>query len=141
MTQKSTKPLSRQVRERARHRCEYCLASEWLTGQSHEVDHIFPRINGGQTILENLALACSACNGYKHDKVEAIDPVSNQSVALYNPREQRWPDHFAWSEDALSIVGLTACGRATIYVLRMNRPLAMAARSIWVMVKRHPPKT
>lgn len=141
MTTKPSKSLSQQVRERAAYRCEYCQASEWLTGQQHEIDHVFPKISGGHTTVDNLALACSACNSYKHDKIEAIDPVSNKLVALYHPRTQKWQEHFAWSDDGLSVSGLTECGRATLHLLQMNRPLAVAARSVWVMVKRHPPKT
>ena len=140
MSNKPSKSIARQVRERADYRCEYCQASEWLTGQQHEVDHIFPIALGGHTILDNLALACSTCNGHKHDKTEAIDPVTNIMAPVYNPRAQNWHDHFAWSKDGLMIIGLTPCGRATLYLLQMNRPLATAARSVWVMVRRHPPK-
>lgn len=141
MAKKPSKPVSHQVRERADYRCKYCQASEWLTGQQHEIDHVHPKVLGGHTTLDNLALACSACNGHKHDETEAIDPVTNEFTPLYNPRTQIWPDHFAWSKDGLTIIGLTTCGRATIHLLQMNRPLALAARSIWVMVRRHPPKT
>jgi hypothetical protein len=72
--------------------------------------------------------------------MDAADPESVKTVALFNPREQRWRDHFAWSDDGTSVIGLTPCGRATIVALRLNRPLAVAARRIWVSVNRHPPK-
>jgi hypothetical protein len=61
-------------------------------------------------------------------------------VSLFNPRQQRWRDHFAWNEDSTTIIGLTACGRATVVALRLNHPLIVAARSIWASVDQHPPK-
>ncbi len=44
------------------------------------------------------------------------DPQTEQEVPLFNPRADRWNDHFAWDED-WQIVGLTAIGCATIDVL------------------------
>ena len=127
------------MRERAHHWCEYCQASEWLSGQLCQIDHIIPQARGGASTEENLCLACAACNGFKLDRIEAADPESGQTTALYNPRQQRWADHFAWSEDGIEILGLTACGRATVAALKFNRPLAVAARSMWVGIYRHPP--
>jgi hypothetical protein len=132
-TSRIPKHLVRLVRERAQHRCE------WLSGQLCQIDHIIPRAKGGASIEENLCLACSACNGYKLDRMEAVDPESSQAVALYNPRQQRRTDHFAWSEDGTKVIGLTACGRATVAALKLNRPLAIAARGVWVSIHRHPP--
>ena len=131
--------LERLVRARAKHRCEYCQASEWLTGQAAEIDHILPRSLGGMTTEDNLCLACSACNGYKLDRSEALDAETGEVVPLFNPRRQAWHDHFAWSDDGTSIGGLTPIGRATVELLKVNRPLAVAARAVWVSVGRHPP--
>ena len=139
MTTKIPKRLSRRVRERAHHRCEYCQTSEWLSGQRHPIDHILPRALGGDTTFDNLCLACAACNGSKLDHTDALDPESREHVALYNPRTQPWQSHFAWSDDGTHVIGLTPCGRATIFALKLNRPLALAARALWVSVKRHPP--
>jgi hypothetical protein len=138
-TNKLTKRLIRLVRERAQNRCEYCQTSEWLSGQLCQIDHIVPRIKGGASAEDNLCLACVACNGYKSDQTEATDPESGQVVTLYHPRRQSWPDNFAWSADGAQIVGLTATGRATVVALRLNRPLAVAARRVWVSFDRHPP--
>ncbi len=138
-TSKISKRLVLLVRERAHHRCEYCQVSEWLSGQLCQVDHIVPLAKGGASTQENLCLACAACNGFKLDRTESADPESGQVVALYDPRKQRWADHFAWSEDGTTVIGLTANGRATVVALRLNRPLAVAARSVWVSIHRHPP--
>lgn len=128
------------VRARARFRCEYCQAPEQLTGQRCQVDHIIPRVRGGKTEGNNLCLACAACNSFKLDRINATDPESAESAALFNPRTQNWHDHFAWSADGTRVVGLTPSGRATVAALKMNRPLAVGARASWVEIHRHPPE-
>jgi hypothetical protein len=133
-TVRISKRLAQQVRQRADYRCEYCQSPEWLSGQPCQIDHIRPRASGGVTSLENLCLACAACNGFKLDRTAAVDPVSNQSVELFNPRQQIWPEHFQWNVDQTEIVGLSACGRAAVAALKMNRPLAVAARTMWLQI-------
>lgn len=134
------KALREQVKRRADFCCEYCQTSEWLNGVEGEIDHIIPRSGGGASDSENLCLACTSCNGYKQAKVFGLDPDSSQTVALFHPRQQRWEEHFAWSGDGTHVVGLTACGRATIEALRLNNPLAVSARAVWVGAGYHPPK-
>jgi hypothetical protein len=135
LTPKISKRLARQVRARANGCCEYCQTSEWLSGQSSQIDHIQPRARGGQSTLDNLCLACAACNGFKLDQIEACDPESGQLVELFHPRQQIWTEHFAWNGDKTQIIGLTACGRATVELLKMNRPLIVAARTLWGTLK------
>ncbi len=103
-------------------------------------EHIIPISRGGETDLANLALACGGCNGHKHAKVESLDPVDQEMVLLYNPRQQQWQDHFAWSEDYLRIVGLTPTGRATVEALKMNRPGVINIRRLLRMAGEHPPQ-
>jgi len=64
---------------------------------------------------------------------------TGEAVSLFNPRIQVWGEHFAWSKDGIRIVGRTACGRATVETLRLNRELAVLARRRWVSVGWHPP--
>jgi 5-methylcytosine-specific restriction endonuclease McrA len=78
------------------------------------VDHIIPIAKGGTNSFDNLALACSHCNRQKGQQVRAIDPESQADVALYNPREASWAEHFRWSADQLKVVGITPTGRATV---------------------------
>jgi hypothetical protein len=59
---------------------------------------------------------------------------------LFNPRRDRWYDHFIWSVDQLYIVGLTATGRATVEALAMNRERVIHIRAADRDVGRHPPK-
>jgi Zn finger protein HypA/HybF involved in hydrogenase expression len=137
---KPSRRLIELVRTRARFRCEYCHASEQITGQRCQIDHIIPRARGGKTEPDNLCLACPACNSFKLDRIEAGDPETAESVSLFHPRTQNWHDHFAWSADGTRILGLTPSGRATIFALKMNRLLVVEARSSWTEIRQHPPE-
>jgi 5-methylcytosine-specific restriction endonuclease McrA len=55
--------LAREVRQRAGHRCEYCLVPEAFYQTPFEIDHIIARQHGGPTVLSNLALSCLHDNG------------------------------------------------------------------------------
>jgi HNH endonuclease len=102
-------------------------------------DHIKPVSKGGETTFENLCLACRSCNEFKSDSTEATDPLTGEIVPLFNPRTQRWLDHFGWSPDGTRVEGLNAVGRATIVCLRMNNPVIIVARSRWTLGGWHPP--
>src|SRR5262249_46007509 len=49
--------VGRRVRQRARHRCGYCLCNETLLGMPMEFGHLIPQAAGGTTREENLWLA------------------------------------------------------------------------------------
>lgn len=89
--------------------------------------------------MENLALACQGCNSYKHIRIEAQDPVNEELVPLFHPRNQRWSEHFAWDHGCLHIVGLTATGRATVKALRLNRDSLVNLRRVLYTLGEHPP--
>lgn len=127
------------VRQRAGGRCEYCLTSEELSGIRCQIDHITPRSREGATTVDNLCLACLACNGHKHARTHAIDPESGAEVPLFNPRQQQWSEHFAWNAEGTEILGLTSTGRATVVALEMNDLLIVGARSLWVTLGAQPP--
>ena len=59
-----------------------------------EVEHIIPLAKGGTDDEPNLWLASPICNGHKSDKAQAVDAVTGVIVPLFNPRTQRWTDHF-----------------------------------------------
>jgi hypothetical protein len=128
------------IRERAKGRCEYCLTAEELSGIRCQIDHIIPRSRGGTTTVDNLCLACAACNGRKHARTHALDPASGLEAPLFNPRQQRWHEHFFWSTDSTEIIGQTPTGRATIAALRLNDVLIVAARALWTGTGLHPPQ-
>jgi hypothetical protein len=104
-----------------------------------EIEHIMPTAAGGPTVRENLWLACHRCNEYKADRTRAADPLTDEDVALFNPRGQRWQEHFSWSPDGTLVVGLTPCGRATVEALRLNNEYVVEARRFWVEAGWHPP--
>lgn len=132
--------LKRLVTVRARRRCEYCLSPADPTGIWMTVDHIFPRVKRGATEEGNLCLACVRCNTYKGSRAQARDPKTDRQVRLFHPHRQRWAQHFRWSDEGTRIVGLTACGRATVEALQMNYEDMVRARKNWVRAGWHPPK-
>jgi 5-methylcytosine-specific restriction endonuclease McrA len=137
---KISRTLRRLVRRQAHDTCEYCQSTVELTGQDFTVDHIIPESRGGGSGLSNLCWCCFWCNSFKQVRTKAMDPKTGNLVALYHPRQDSWLDHFRWSPDATRIVGRTPIGRATVKVLRLNRPPLVAARRIWVRHELHPPE-
>lgn len=121
--------LREQVRERAGHRCEYCrLRQEHDGSYPFHVEHINPRKHGGSDHLENLALACHQCNLCKGTNLTGRDPDTNEIIRLFDPRQDRWAEHFKFHGSR--IVGLTAVGRTTSWVLRMNSDDRVELRSV-----------
>jgi hypothetical protein len=107
------------VRRRANEEYEYCgLMQEDVPFASFHLEHIIPKQHGGNDDPSNLALACRHCNSFKGTNLSAIDPDSGSVVALFNPRVERWYDHFV--REGPRIVGLTPQGRATARLLAMN---------------------
>jgi 5-methylcytosine-specific restriction endonuclease McrA len=105
-----------------------------------EVDHIVPEVLGGPTEEANLCLTCKECNDHKGDRIIALDQLTGEVVPLFHPRQQRWNEHFAWTPEGDTIVGLTPVGRATVTALNLNRDHLVKARRKWVAVGWHPPK-
>jgi hypothetical protein len=133
--------LDRRVRESAKNRCGYCLSPQHLVMARLEIEHMIPLSKNGSNDESNLWLACPICNGHKSDKIAAIDPKTQKSVLLFNPRLQTWSEHFRWIEDGLKIQGITATGRATVSALRLaDDPDALVVRSFWIQVGWHPPE-
>ena len=132
--------LRRQVMAHAGDRCEYCQCPESFSLDTFCVDHVLPVVEGGATDLKNLACACNNCNSRKLDATMAIDPETSQHVPLFNPRMDDWREHFAWGEDTLRVVPLTATGRATEARLQLNRSGAInIRRALLALGEPHPP--
>jgi HNH endonuclease len=116
-----TDELRQFVRARAQFRCEYCRMPERLLPfHRFETDHIRPEKFAGQASAENLAWACLSCNRHKGPLIAAHDPDSTELVRLFNPRLDRWEEHFEYRPPRL--IGITAIGRATAWALSMNSP-------------------
>lgn len=101
-------------------------------------DHIQPISKGGETIFENVCLACRSCNEFKGNSTDAVDPMTGETMPLFNPRIQEWTQHFVWSPDGTMVEGITTIGRATVVRLRMNNPVIVVARRRWVISGWHP---
>ncbi|MEO0377726.1 MAG: HNH endonuclease signature motif containing protein [Cyanobacteria bacterium P01_A01_bin.17] len=129
--------LRRLVIQRAENRCEYCGLSQLGQAATFHIDHVIPVVAGGLTAAENLALACVAYSLYKGAKQVVEDPKTGRTVAIFNPRQQVWADHFYW--DNAEVVGVTSIGRATISTLKLNRALILAIRVEEELLNRHPP--
>lgn len=132
------------VRKRAGYRCEYCRYPEFLSTSPLTIDHIDPQSLGGSDDADNLALACRRCNERHYNFTVGTDPETKQEVPLFNPRCQKWSDHFIWSEDATKIIGVTSTGRATCNRLDLNDErrvdrFIQKSRRFWVQGGFHPP--
>ncbi len=136
---RATAKQKRQVAERAKHCCEYCKSQLRFSPQPFCIEHIYPFVLGGKTKLDNLALACAGCNSHKHSKIEAIDPLTNESTPLFHPRSQMWNEHFCWNEGYTDILGITPTGRASVLALKLNRPALQNLRKILFEAGQHPP--
>lgn len=130
--------LRKEVAQRAGNRCEYCCLSQAGQEAVFHVDHIHPVAEGGDTVLENLALACVSCSLRKGARMLARDPLSKREVPLFHPRHARWDEHFIWHTNRVR--GLTATGRATVDLLKMNRALIISIRAEERLLGRHPPR-
>ena len=117
---------ARLVRRRAAARCEYCHFPEAHAALPFQIDHVIARQHSGGSDPANLALACLFCNSAKGPNIAGADPVSSAIVPLFHPRRDKWAEHFAWKGAWLG--GRTPRARATIQVLQINDPAAVAVR-------------
>lgn len=104
------------------------------------LDHLTPRARGGTGDEANLWPCCQPCNGFKQARPYVRDPLSGEVVPLFNPRHQRWREHFGWQDGGRRIVGRTANGRATVAALQLNRDELVEARDLWTAAGWHPPE-
>jgi 5-methylcytosine-specific restriction endonuclease McrA len=88
--------LRKLVIRRAKNHCEYCRLSQKGQEATFHIDHIEPVASGGETIAENLALACVSCSLRKGAKEKAVDPETKNEVSLFHPRLDNWNEHFEW---------------------------------------------
>lgn len=137
---KISKDLDKKVRENSKNHCGYCLTPQSLTSYKLEIEHIYPLSKGGTSEKENLCLACRHCNLHKASKIYGFDAISAKRARLFNPNSQKWSDHFIWNKEKTSIIGKTACGRSTVYALKMNDDLQTNARKFWKLTGLFPPQ-
>ena len=125
------KSLAQAVRDRAGSRCEYCRIAAPLYRTVFHVDHVIAVKHGGASVASNLALACLHCNLHKGTDIAGLDPSTGGLTRLFNPRIDRWSEHFACSGPW--ITGLSDVGRTTLRLLQFNDSMLVAVREslIW----------
>ncbi len=128
--------LRQAVIERAADRCEYCLHPQAFSLLAFEIEHIIAEKHGGATTIENLALACPYCNRYKGADLGSLDPDTGQLTPFYNPRTQKWNEHFQLK--GAVIVPLTPEGRVTVMILQLNHPDRIQERQRLIRIARYP---
>jgi len=137
--------LKQAIRERAKYVCEYCHSPERLSANRFTVDHVIPKSLGGSDELDNLALACRRCNERRYNFVAGFDPDTQEIVPIFNPRKQKWEEHFVWLDQGVVIAGTTPIGRATCLRLDLNdtrypeNDSIRATRQFWIQTGLHPP--
>ena len=137
---KLTRKLAEKIRQQAKNRCGYCLLPQDLNPTLLEIEHLQPTAKGGTDAEENLWLACRECNSHKSVKTHGFDEKTQRRVSLFNPRKQKWRNHFRFSEDKTEIIGKTACGRVTVESLKLNNEILVSVRKLWVEFDLFPPK-
>ena len=130
--------IRRQVVERARGCCEYCLVHQDFVASTHQVDHVIAEKHRGETTMDNLALSCTLCNRRKGSDITSVDPETGEVISLFNLRAQRWLDHF--EVDGVRIIGKTPEGRTTVEFLRLNAFERLIERAEWISAGRFPPE-
>ncbi len=134
------KSLKRLVRERAGGRCEYCGCPDTHSPAPFSGEHILPKSKGGTDELANLCWSCQGCNNIKFTATTAIDHLTGATVPLFNPRRDRWGEHFFWDFEEIRVIGQTPIGRATVSKLHLNRPELLNLRKALLAVGLHPPR-
>jgi len=128
--------LRRLVAERADFLCEYCLIHEDDAVFGCEVDHIISEKHGGETDADNLAYACAFCNRAKGSDIGSMVQRTGAFVRLFNPRTDRWAEHFAL--DDVTIVALSDIGEVTARILDFNNSDRLLERRALRAVDRYP---
>lgn len=128
--------LRRAVTERADHLCEYCLISESDTFFGCHVDHIISIKHEGSTTVDNLAYACVVCNRQKGSDLGSIDWETGNLVRFFNPRSDRWSDHFYLQ--GARIVSRTSIGEVTVRILGFNSDSQIIERQTLMDENRYP---
>jgi hypothetical protein len=128
--------MRRVVVARAEGLCEYCLIAEVDTGFGCQFDHVISEKHGGTTTLGNLAQACVACNVAKGSDVGSIHSETGDFCRFFNPRSDRWSDHFVLRD--YRIEALTLIGTVTVRIFQFNAVERLLERQALTLAHRYP---
>jgi hypothetical protein len=101
-----------------------------------QVDHIISEKHGGPTHEDNLALACTFCNRFKGSDIGSIDWATQTFIRFFNPRTDRWHDHFQLN--GVIIEPITPIGDVTARILAFNDSDRVLERHALQAVGRYP---
>jgi hypothetical protein len=118
--------LIRKVWRRADRCCEYCRLNQDYDDTPFEIDHIIARKHDGLSEADNLCLSCFWCNSFKGSNIAGRDNRTRKLTGLFNPRRQKWQQHFRWRGAVL--LGRTPTGRVTVAVLNINDSFRLELR-------------
>jgi 5-methylcytosine-specific restriction endonuclease McrA len=110
--------LRQLVRQRAAGLCECCGLGLEQEPLPFHVEHITPSQHGGKDTPENLALDYHHCNLRKGPNLSGLGPQTRELTRLFNPRLDAWHEHFTRRRG--EVIGLSAIGRTTVALLKMN---------------------
>lgn len=136
MTDYVVAELRRLVSQRAGDVCEYCLIGGEDSFFNHQIEHIISLKHGGESESDNLALACVFCNSNKGSDIASLAQNSQDLVRLYNPRTDRWSEHF--QIDGSTIKPLSDIGEATVRILKMNSDERLLERKVLIDRGKYP---
>ena len=80
--------------------------------------------------------ACTFCNRAKGADIGSVAADSNEFTRFFNPRTDRWADHFAL--DGALIEPRTSVGEATAKILRFNEEGRVLEREGLIDIGRYP---
>ncbi|MCF8246123.1 MAG: HNH endonuclease [Saprospiraceae bacterium] len=124
------------VANRADHVCEYCLMHQDDLVFGCQIDHILSLKHGGETLPENLAYSCLTDNINKGSDIGTVLLPDRKLTRFFNPREDKWEDHFTISEG--HILPKTQIGEATVKILQLNAPDRVLRRQLLMLVGKYP---
>ncbi|NJR64871.1 MAG: HNH endonuclease [Leptolyngbyaceae cyanobacterium CRU_2_3] len=128
--------LRRLVADRANHLCEYCLMHEQDTVFGCTIDHVISLKHGGSNDASNLAYACVFCNRYKGSDIGSIFWQTREFTRFYNPRSDRWSEHFRLQDATLE--PLSTVGEVTARILDFNDSDRLLERQLLINRNKYP---
>jgi len=124
------------VAQRAGFRCEYCLMHEADLVIGAHIDHIISIKHGGSSTLQNLAYSCLIYNVNKVSDIATMLLPSEKPIRFFNPRKDRWADHFDLVDGSIS--PKTEIGIATVKILDLNATERVLRRRLLALSGRYP---
>lgn len=131
------KELRRLVIERTHCLWKYCLIPDAYRSLSHQVDHIVGVKHGGSSVADNLCYSCIFCNLQKGSDLGSINWQTEELVRFFNPRRDKWSDHFCL--DGGVIQPLTNIGEVTARIFEFNNEQRIAERQALIEIGTYPP--